>query len=77
MLPTRLLPPLTSLYPATCSRWPLCTAVWPSSQSRFSNWFESRRHLDWLSWLNAEFERGSVARLRSYLKSCLTFTFSR
>jgi hypothetical protein len=38
---------------------------------------QSRRHLDWLSWLKAEFERGGVARLRSFLKSCLTFTFSR
>lgn len=38
---------------------------------------QSRRHLDWLSWLKTEFERGSVARLRSFLKSCLTFTFSR
>jgi len=41
------------------------------------NLVQSRRHLDWLSWLKAEFERGSVARLRSFLKSCLTFTFSR
>jgi hypothetical protein len=38
---------------------------------------QSRRHLDWLSWLNAEFERGRVAKLRSFLKSCLTLTFSR
>jgi hypothetical protein len=38
---------------------------------------QSRRHLDWPSWLRAEFQRGSVARLRSYLKSCLTYRFSR
>jgi hypothetical protein len=38
---------------------------------------QSRRHLDWLSWLNTEFERGRVTKLRSFLKACLTFTFSR
>lgn len=38
---------------------------------------QNRRHLDWPSWLKAEFEPGSVARLRSFLKSCLTLTFSR
>jgi hypothetical protein len=38
---------------------------------------QSRRHFDWLSWLKAEFERSGVARLRGFLKSCLTFTFSR
>lgn len=38
---------------------------------------QKRRHLDWPSWLKAEFERGSVAKVLSYLKSCLTFTFSR
>jgi hypothetical protein len=38
---------------------------------------QSRRHLDWFSWLNTAFERGRVAKLRSFLKSCLTFTLSR
>ncbi|MGB9072056.1 MAG: hypothetical protein WCC22_05255 [Terriglobales bacterium] len=38
---------------------------------------QKRRHLNWLSWLNAESERCGGARLRSFLKSCLTFTFSR
>jgi hypothetical protein len=38
---------------------------------------QSRRHLGFLSWLNTEFERGRVAKLRSFLKSCLTFTLSR
>jgi len=41
------------------------------------NLVRNRQHLDWLSWLKAAFERGSVAKLRSFLKSCLTFTFSR
>jgi hypothetical protein len=35
------------------------------------------RHFKWLSGLKAECQRGSVARLRTFLKSCLTFTFSR
>ena len=38
---------------------------------------QSRRHLDWLSWLKAESERASVAKLRCFLKSCLTFTLGR
>ena len=38
---------------------------------------QNRRHLDWLSWLKTEPERGSIAKLRSFLKSCLTFTYSR
>ena len=38
---------------------------------------QSRRHLDWLSWLKVEAERGSFAKLGSFLKSCLTFTLSR
>jgi hypothetical protein len=37
----------------------------------------SRQHLKWLSGLKAECEHGNVARLRTFLKSCLTFTFSR
>lgn len=37
----------------------------------------NRRHLNWLPWLKAESERGSIAKLRSFLKSRLTFTFSR
>lgn len=38
---------------------------------------QSRQHLNWLAWLKAKSERGSAARLRAFLKSCLTFTFSR
>jgi hypothetical protein len=41
------------------------------------NLVQSGQHIRWLSWLRAEFERGSVVRLRTFLKSCLTFTFSR
>jgi len=41
------------------------------------NLVQRRQHLDWLSWLEAEFGRGRVAKLRSFLKSCLTLTFSR
>jgi hypothetical protein len=37
----------------------------------------SRQHLKWLSGWKAERQYGSVARLRTILKSCLTFTFSR
>lgn len=37
----------------------------------------SRQHLKWLSGLKAECQHGSVARLRTFLKSCLPFTFSR
>lgn len=37
----------------------------------------SRQHLKWLSGLKAECEHGNVARLRTFLKSCLTFTLSR
>ncbi len=37
----------------------------------------SSQHLNWLSWLKAKSEHGSVAKLRSFLKSCLTFAFSR
>ncbi|MGB9204017.1 MAG: hypothetical protein WCB94_08570 [Terriglobales bacterium] len=37
----------------------------------------SRQRFKWLSGLKAECEHGSVARLRTFLKSCLTFTFSR
>lgn len=36
-----------------------------------------RQRFKWLSGLKAEYEHGSVARLRTFLKSCLTFTFSR
>jgi hypothetical protein len=35
------------------------------------------RRLKWRSGLRAECQHGSVARLRTFLKSCLTFTFSR
>jgi hypothetical protein len=41
------------------------------------NRVQNRPHLNWLSWLKAAFEYGSVARLRAFLKSCLTFTVSR
>jgi hypothetical protein len=37
----------------------------------------SGQHLNWLSWLKAESGHRSVAKLRSLLKSCLTFTLSR
>ena len=36
-----------------------------------------RQRFKWLSGLKAEYEQGSVTRLRTFLKSCLTFTFSR
>jgi hypothetical protein len=43
---------------------------------------QSRRHLNWLSWLKAESGYGSVAKLRAFLKSSFlkywsTSTFSR
>jgi hypothetical protein len=41
------------------------------------NLVHSQRHLDWQSWLKAESWCYSVTKLRSFLKSCLTFTFSR
>jgi hypothetical protein len=37
----------------------------------------SRQHLKWLSGLKAECQHGNVARLRTFLKSCLMFTLSR
>lgn len=43
----------------------------------FLNLVQNRQHLNWLSWLKTASEHGSVARLRTFLKSCLTFTFSR
>lgn len=34
----------------------------------------SRQHLKWLSGLKAECHHGNLARLRTFLKSCLTFS---
>jgi hypothetical protein len=41
------------------------------------NRIQDRQHLNWLSSLNAQSEYGRVTKVRSFLKSFLTFTFSR
>ena len=41
------------------------------------NLVQDRQHLDWLSWLKAQSEYGRVTKVRRFLKSFLTFTFSR
>ena len=38
---------------------------------------QSRRHLNWLSWLKAESGYGIGAKLRTFLKSWSTSTFNR